>query len=232
MVTAIIFDLYDTLIYRDEDVTNSTRNEIAARLGVSPADLSALWRKYRNERMLGVIPTLEEHLRLVASDLGVDVTPDEIAALAALERKGVSEAVRLYAATLPTLDALRGMGFKLGLLSNASDVAEEPLWRLGLGDRFDSIVLSHKVGILKPDLRIFALAAEELRTPPGRCAFVADGGFSELDAAHEAGMLAVKVEQAWQSQDYGSSTYCDVCLRDLGELVVLAREWRAAEDKE
>jgi putative hydrolase of the HAD superfamily len=227
MIRAIVFDLYDTLIYRDEAKSAAVRTEIAALMGVSPSDLAVLWRRYRDQRMLGVIPTLEEHLLVMARELGVELADDLLVRLARIEREGLREAVRLYPNAVPVLEELRRQGFRLGLLSNASDVAEEPIVTLGLSSLFDAIVLSHKVGILKPDPRIYALAAEQLGVLPVECAFVADGGFGELDAAHAVGMLAIKVEQDWQSTDYGSSNYCDLRLAGLAEVLPLARGWRS-----
>ena len=63
MIRAIIFDLYDTLIYRDEAMTARDRAAIAAVLGVSAADLNRLSRERRDARMLGAIPNIELHYR-------------------------------------------------------------------------------------------------------------------------------------------------------------------------
>jgi putative hydrolase of the HAD superfamily len=229
LIRAIIFDLYDTLIYRDEAVTAATRATIARLFGVPPVEISALWRRYRDERMLGVIPTLEDHLAVVARELGRQLPAEVLADAARLERESLRQSVHLYPHTLRTLAELRRLGFRLGLLSNASDIAQESLATLGLEACFDGLVLSHRVGILKPDPRIYRLACAELQVEPRECAFVADGGFGELDAAHEVGMLAVKIVQRGQSQDYGSSTYFDVCLADVSELLPLAKSWRRAE---
>ncbi len=223
---AIIFDFYDTLVYRDEAQTLAARRAIADLIGVPLADLSDLWRRRRDERMLGVIPTLEEHLRRVGAALGRELTAAQLAAAARIERDGQRRAVRPYPSAYRVLGELRRQGFYLGLLTNTSDVAAEPIWGLGIGQICDAVVLSHEVGILKPDLRIYQMTCERLRVQPPECAFVADGGFGELDAAHELGMLAVKIEQARQSKDYGSSTYADVTLTDLADLLAVAAAWR------
>ena len=226
MIEAILFDFYDTLVYRDETVTAAVRAAVADLLAVRPDELAATWRRYRDDRMLGIIPTLEDHLRVVVRDLGRQPPPGAIAAAARLEREGQRRAVRPYPATASVLAELRRAGFRLGLLSNSSDTAQEPIWGLGIGQLFDAVVLSHEVGLLKPDPRIYRLACERVGALPSECAFVADGGFGELDAAHDLGMLAIKIEQQGQSKDYGSSTYCDLCLSDLRDLVAVAAGWR------
>ena len=51
--------------------------------------------------------------------------------------------------------------------------------------------------------------------------FVADGAFTELDAAQSLGMVAVKIEQANQSGDYGTSTSFDHRIEQLTEVLDL-----------
>lgn len=228
MIRALIFDFYDTLVYRDVKETNRTRAEIAALFGLDVGRLNALWRRDRDARMLGKIATLEEHLVRMLRELGVEASPDQIAVAARLERAGQRSAVHAYPNTVAVLRRLRQLGYKLGLLSNSSDAAQEPIGSLGFRALFDDVVLSHEVGLLKPHPAIYQLACERLGVEPRECAFIADGGFGELDAAHEAGMLAIKIEQEGQSTDYGSSNYHDLHLRDIAELVTIAESWLAA----
>lgn len=226
MIEAVVFDFYDTLAYRDEEVTTAARSTIAERLGLPVARLNALWRERRDDRMLGVIPTLEDHLRLIVAAAGVQPAPETLAEVAALERQGQREAVHLYPSALAVLRQLRAMGFRLGLLSNSSDAADEPMHYLEMHRYFDDVVLSHRVGLLKPDPRIFLLACDRLGVGPERCSFVADGGFGELDEAHRLGMTAVKVVQPRQSKDYGSSEYGEIRINAIAELLPLAASWR------
>src|SRR5665647_1236248 len=88
-----------------------------------------------------------------------------------------------------------------GLLSNVSDGAAVPIYHLGVDALFHQMILSHEVGLLKPDPAIFRLACERLGVPPEETAFVADGGFSELDAAFDMGIYSIQVVQENQSPD-------------------------------
>ncbi|MHB1414688.1 MAG: HAD family hydrolase [Chloroflexota bacterium] len=230
MIRAILFDFYDTLVYRDEDVSRQARLDIARLLGVDIDLLNVLWRRHRDERMLGLIPTMAEYLAIVARELEIEVPPATVAEAVRIDRDSQRQSVHLYANTRRVLETLRKMGFNLGLLSNSSDSAQEPLIWLQLKSHFDTLVLSHEVGILKPDPRIYRLAAERLAVAPEECAFVADGGFGELDAAHELGMLAVKIEQERQSKDWGSSVHHDVLLGDISELIPIAEAWRSSPE--
>ena len=78
----------------------------------------------------------------------------------------------------------------LVLVSNAALELESDLDSLGLGDLADHVVNSARVGLAKPDPRIYRLAAELAGTPPERCLFV-DDGEENVAAAAALGMRAV-----------------------------------------
>jgi putative hydrolase of the HAD superfamily len=183
--------------------------------------------------MQGAIPTIEHHYDLAARSFGGKPSDRVIAEAARLERASLRQSVGLYPGTVPVLRELRNLGYTLGLLSNSSDTAALPLQHFGLEPYFDTVVLSHLEGLLKPDPRIYGLVCQRLNIRPEEGVYVADGGFGELDAAHSVGMLAVKVVQERQSADYGSSKYHDHLIGGLPELLPLAVAWREAwQEKE
>jgi len=96
-----------------------------------------------------------------------------------------------------------------------------PLDRLGLRGYFDAVILSFEVGLLKPDPAIFGLACARLGVAPAEWAFVADGGFGELDAAAALGMFAVRVRLPHQHPDYGESRQWDLEIDDLRALLAI-----------
>jgi putative hydrolase of the HAD superfamily len=60
------------------------------------------------------------------------------------------------------------------LVTNAMDTLEEHLEGLGLAYFADAVVSSARVGLAKPDRRIYELAAELAGVAPERCLFVDD----------------------------------------------------------
>ena len=84
---------------------------------------------------------------------------------------------------------LRAAGVRTALLTNTwggaegHDTAE-------LAELFDVLVLSHEVGLRKPDPEFYALAAERLGVPAGACVVV-DDLITNVIGAQEAGMRAV-----------------------------------------
>jgi putative hydrolase of the HAD superfamily len=89
--------------------------------------------------------------------------------------------------------------YKTAILSNcwpgARTVMEE---RYGLNGVVDELILSYEVGIAKPDLRIFALAADRLGVRPQETVFVDDVA-PNVTAAHAAGMTSVRFESTEQT---------------------------------
>jgi HAD superfamily hydrolase (TIGR01509 family) len=81
--------------------------------------------------------------------------------------------------------------YRCSVLSNADLSLRGRLEKeLGLRDLFDDIVVSAEVGMAKPKLEVFRLAAERLRLPPEVCVFVDDWDMN-VEAARAVGMQAV-----------------------------------------
>lgn len=92
---------------------------------------------------------------------------------------------------LVLLKSLREGGYKTALISNA-DIADIYYWQgAPLGRCFDEVIFSYHEGLLKPDPRIYRLAAERLQVLPELCCYVGDGGHGELGGARAVGMTTV-----------------------------------------
>ncbi|MBX6387284.1 MAG: HAD-IA family hydrolase, partial [Microbispora sp.] len=76
------------------------------------------------------------------------------------------------------------------LVTNATLDLEDDLAWLGLTYFADEVVSSARVGVAKPDPRIFEIAAERAGVPLGRCLFVDDRA-ENVEAARALGMTAV-----------------------------------------
>jgi putative hydrolase of the HAD superfamily len=63
---------------------------------------------------------------------------------------------------------------------------------------FDHIIESAKIGLRKPDPRIYQMMAQALGVDPKGCVYLDDLGVN-LKPAREMGMITIKVVSAWQA---------------------------------
>jgi putative hydrolase of the HAD superfamily len=82
----------------------------------------------------------------------------------------------------------RERGVKTAILSNSwGEGTYDPYDGWGLHDLFDAVVISHVVGLRKPDPAIYELTAAKIGLPPQECLFV-DDTKRNLPAARDLGM--------------------------------------------
>jgi len=97
-------------------------------------------------------------------------------------------------AMLGAIASLRGAGLRVGALTNnwapEGGVPDGPH---EMADLFHAVIESAKVGLRKPDPRIYELACETLELRPDEAAFLDDIG-RNLKAARELGMWTIKVD--------------------------------------
>jgi len=101
---------------------------------------------------------------------------------------------RMFAASLTVpvmydmLRALRAAGIRTCLLSNSWGPGGYP--REDFPELFDAVVISHEVGMRKPELRIFRHAAELIGLAPDECVFI-DDIEANVAAARACGMTGI-----------------------------------------
>lgn len=101
-----------------------------------------------------------------------------------------AEQWRPYAETVAVLTALQQAGIRVAVVSNAGYDVGAALGRLGLAALVDVVVTSYQEGIVKPDPRIFVLAAQRLGVAPARMLAVGDNPRDDVGAAR-AGMTCL-----------------------------------------
>lgn len=92
---------------------------------------------------------------------------------------------------------LRGR-YKLGCITNNVRVVEQR--NVLLDELFDVLVESSKVGVRKPDPRIYQIACDLLGVTPEQSIFLDDFGVN-LKAARELGMATIKVDETTSAID-------------------------------
>ena len=110
-------------------------------------------------------------------------------------------------AMVAALDRLKAAGFKLGCITNnvptgqGAGMAGSAVKAQAVADilaRFDHVIESSKVGIRKPDPRIYQMMCDALGVPSAECIYLDDLGINCKPAA-AIGMAAIKVTSGEQA---------------------------------
>ena len=122
----------------------------------------------------------------------------------------------LYDDALPTLEALRDHGLKVGLLSNSARDLGEFVSHHGLV--VDAVLTSGAHGKTKPHATIFARILELLDVAPADAVMVGDTIEDDIEGARAVGMEAVLVDREGR---YGGTVEALDDLRALPRLLGL-----------
>jgi putative hydrolase of the HAD superfamily len=221
--SAVIFDLFGTLVppYRHHHVLT----EMAAVLGVdSGRFISAFVLETREERETGKV-TLAENLRNICDSLGHAATRAQIADAVNVRRRFTQAALVPRCDALQILADLKAMGLRVGLITDCCEAVAD-LWdATSLAPHIDAAILSVRVGVRKPEQRIYDLVCEALSVEPPACLYVGDGGSHELTGAARAGMDAVllRIESEVDLDPYrpDAEAWTGTVIGSLSELVDL-----------
>ncbi len=80
--------------------------------------------------------------------------------------------------------------YQVALLSNAGEDELDCLERDHISGLFNTITVSCKLGIVKPDKRIFMQCVEDLKRKPKECLFI-DDGLQNVDGAKKSGIDSI-----------------------------------------
>ena len=86
------------------------------------------------------------------------------------------------------LDAIRAHGVKVAIISNSEGMLDRLFADLGVLSHFDVVVDSGKLGIEKPDPRIFQVALDRFGVPPARALHLGDVFATDVLGARAAGI--------------------------------------------
>jgi putative hydrolase of the HAD superfamily len=124
----------------------------------------------------------------------------------------------LYPDVKPTLRALQGAGYRLGVIANARHLVLGRLRHLQLMSSFQAITYSEEAGFEKPDPRIFQLAMERMQCVPEEAIHVGDRDLEDIQGAQGAGIRAILLDR----DDSHPDAECER-IRSLTELAARLR---------
>jgi HAD superfamily hydrolase (TIGR01662 family) len=237
---ALLFDLGNTLIYFDGDrpqVFAQADAELLHHLKLAGLNLEGeaflkdfrtRLNEYFTERESAFIEYTTAHiLRTLLADWGYAQVPAGLIRSVLRAMYAVSEAHwQLEADTIPTLSFLCKEGYRLGIISNASD--DDNVLALvdkaGIRQYFDLILSSAAVGIRKPNPRIFNLALENWAIPPSRVAMIGDTLGADILGAKNAGLFSIWLTRRADvpaNRAHADTLQSDAVISTLSELVEL-----------
>jgi putative hydrolase of the HAD superfamily len=208
-VQAILFDLGQTLLEFGK-LCNRSLFAIAAQnsyewLRTHSQPLPQFWR-YKLKHVLGLylhigISQLTsndfdslERLRGYGKRYGFTLNEEQYRELSWIWYEPLSKQAHMESELLQTLDRLRSMGLKLGIVSNTfvhRDTLRQHLRQVGLDVFFPVQLYSYEFPWRKPDVRIYREASERIGVAPQKTLFVGDRVDTDVNGALAAGMIPV-----------------------------------------
>jgi HAD superfamily hydrolase (TIGR01509 family) len=211
MIEAVVFDM-DGVLIDSEPVWEEVRRSLVAERG-------GRWRPDSQRRLMGM--STAEWARYLASDLGVDMPPDEVA------RTVIARMVDRYRARLPLLpgatEAVQRMAasWPLGLASSSPrSLIDAVLARAGIADLFATTASTEEVPRGKPAPDVYVEVARALRVQPGRCAAVEDST-NGIRSANAAGCRVIAVPRPEFPPEPDALALAARTLGSLDELTVV-----------
>ena len=125
----------------------------------------------------------------------------------------------VYDDVVPCLDALRGEGYRLVVLSNWDVTLPGVLRNAGLLGYFERVFASLAFGIEKPDVRFFRYAEEQCGAGPSDFVHVGDRMDDDVEGARAAGWGAYLIDRALpRTEGFRLATFADLpgALRSTG----------------
>jgi epoxide hydrolase-like predicted phosphatase len=183
MLKAIIFDVGGVLIRTH---SWAGREKWATRLGLDAREFENFIFSGESGRQaqLGQL-TAASHWRQLANHFGLDE-----AGIIEL-RRDFFAGDRLDGTLVAYIKRLRQADYRTGLLSNAPDEARSLLTEdYPIIEYFDGVVISAEVGVMKPNSKIYHLAAESVGVEPAEALFIDDVS-ENVAGARSVGMQAL-----------------------------------------
>lgn len=241
----VLFDLGDTLIYFNGDwsqVFAEARQAMLQSLQSNGLELgqeflddfyARMLEYYRQRETEFIEYTTHYVLRSTLDDWGYAGLPDEILRQALQGFHAITQASWLLEQdAIPTLQALRAMGYRLAMISNAADDANTQVLvdKLGARPYLEFILSSAAQGVRKPNPVIFFAALQRLGVPAHRAVMVGDTLGADILGARNAGIFSIWITRRADkpaNRDHADTVHPDAQVSTLSELPPLMRRLEA-----
>jgi putative hydrolase of the HAD superfamily len=202
VITAVLFDLYETLI-TESHLAPTRASSLAHALGLDRQAYRAEWKARRPRVVVGELSFADALTEVSQTLIGTVDT----AAIQHICQQRIREKAAACAhpdhqiVTLITDLVRRGVG--LGVVSNGFREDVVPWPDCPLAPSFQCAAFSCEEGVAKPDPEIYRRAMRRLRVQPEATVYIGDGGDDELAGAEQAGLRAFRAAWFVRSPSHG-----------------------------
>lgn len=218
MITAVLFDLFDTLINSQDPSTPINPEKMA----IEKLNLDFTQKEVDFVFCGTVFENEEITSKKIAEKLGI---------------KDANEIIRIYntqkeimapvAGAKEALEALKKEGFKIGLVSdNPFFDTREILKRFGFLEHFDAITLSNELGILKPDERIYIKTFQALKASASEAVMVGDSYLRDIEPVLKLGGKGIYFD--WKERGLPKGVEVPV-VKEFTEIIKKVKEIKQAK---
>ena len=226
---AVVFDFFGTLT---RSVQRGPQHaEIARSLGADPEAVNGVLDRTFRARARGRYGSAEATLRFVIEQAGGRPCTDQLRAGVPARVDALKADTRLRDDAVSALDAIKRRGLATALISDCTHELPAFLPSLPVAPLLDTTVFSVRLGVCKPDPRIYLAACEQLGVVPEDCLYVGDGGSHELTGAAAVGMTPVRLAAPDLANHLvfdADTNFAGRTVRSLTELVGLVDRSRIA----
>ncbi len=217
MIRVVLFDLGSTLIYFDaawlEVIPRATLalSDTLRRHGLNlPREEFAnrfqqrMYEYYQQRESEFIEYTTQRILQDLLAEIGMGGISPHLLRRALDEFYGTTQAHwRVEDDAHPTLSRLLEEGYRLGLISNASDALDvhQLVDKAALRNYFEQILISAEVGIRKPHPRIFQLALDFFHVQPAEAVMVGDTLGADILGANQIGIRSIWITRRADTPD-------------------------------
>ena len=188
MIKAIFFDQDNTLVNTREvsgETYRAAINWVAAYKKISAEKLFLDWR--------GVLDTLKnsknpEERKFTYSLALVVPEKDLVEDAVEIQKKVLGEKIELNPGVKDFFEAKKNEGVKYILSTEDNDeLIQVKMSKFGLMDKFDLILGSSLVGLMKPDIKFLEIAWKKFNLKPEECLYIGDSYEKDCQIGQENG---------------------------------------------
>lgn len=187
MIKIIIFDLSNTLAYRDVNYRTTTKMLEVTKVNIPQDKLVDIfeeslqtkkWRKEYNA------------YKLLCKNMGLKTTKENVELLMKI-RKDAEKKTKLYDHSIKLLKQLREQGYKIALLSDISVFAIKEIKKTKLLDYIDYPIFSYNVGVCKPNKKIYLEALKIIKCKPKETLMIGDNIIDDVLVPRKLGINTI-----------------------------------------